>query len=386
MRKRIPSILRFVALFAFFLALYALTAQRGLGWGDSGEFQHWILNGNTAIFSQPGFSNLHPLYLVIARAVCATPFQVTLLSSFSGALAVAGFYLCSRNAAMAILFGLAHCVWWMSCVAEVYTMSLVFIAAETFCLMRFCEKRSGAWLVALAFFNGLHLELHNIAMLAWPVYAAVALAMRTKIRTIITAAAAFAFGACYWLYALVTRGIPDVLYGAYGTQAMGLLPNNWTLAIFNWALGGLSLAIGFAIFCWSARSRRDSEPWHTSTSWSIAALLVIHFLFWVRYFIISQFTFVLPTVFFLYLLASRRRFGVRAAVLLAAAQIALPIAAYFSLLQIPVPSWYWSHPHRNDAAYFILPWKFHDDSADRCAAEQGGEWSGYAKEKDKEAQ
>lgn len=371
-------------LFFGFLALYALTAQRGLGWSDSGEFQHWILKGGTEIFSQPGFSNLHPLYLAVARAVCATPFHVTLISSFFGALAVSGFFLCSRNATTAILFGLAHCVWWMSCVSEVYTMSLAFIAAETFCLMRFRESRCGHWLAALAFLNGLHLELHNIAMLAWPVYAAVVICERTKFRAILAAAAAFALGACYWLYALATRGIPDVLYGAYGAQAMGLLPANWMLALFNWALGGLSLAIGIVIAVSNLRQTDGDAKTPQTSSWPIAALFAIHFAFWVRYFIISQFTFVLPSVFFLYLLASRRRFGIPATAMLALAQASLPVLAYFAMLQIPVPSWYWRHPHRNDAAYFMLPWKFHDDSADRCAAEQGGDWAGYAKENNQE--
>ena len=35
---------RFLSLACGFFALYALTAQRGLGWGDSAEFQDWVLN------------------------------------------------------------------------------------------------------------------------------------------------------------------------------------------------------------------------------------------------------------------------------------------------------------------------------------------------------
>ena len=93
------------ALFTAFFALYAFTAQRGFGWGDSGEFQHWILDGKD-ISSSAGFSNLHPLYLVVARAFASSPFGVTLVSSFFGALAVAGFFFLSRNLAVAVLFGL----------------------------------------------------------------------------------------------------------------------------------------------------------------------------------------------------------------------------------------------------------------------------------------
>jgi hypothetical protein len=35
------------------------------------------------------------------------------------------------------------------------------------------------------------------------------------------------------------------------------------------------------------------------------------------------------------------------------------------------------HKYRDEAAYFALPWKFNDDSADRCARELPGPWNGY---------
>lgn len=383
MSRYLTNRLGAAALFAIFFALYALTAQRGLGWGDSGEFQHWALH-DVDVFSQSGFSNTHPLYVVIARAVAHTPFQVTLISAFFGALAVAAFYLCAKNLAMAVLFGLSHCAWWMSCVAEVYTMSLTFIALETYCLLRFWDDRRDWWLVPLALVAGLHLELHNIALLALPVYAAAALARRARWQALLAAAAAFCATAAYWIFAFFTRGPADVLYGNYGSQAMGLLPGNWKIAAFNWALGGLTLAMPAVIFAAGWLMRKKSPEAATADPpalpWPVKALLAIHFLFWVRYFIISQFTFVLPSAFFAYLLASRMRLGAKWSITAIAAQLVLPVAAFATLSSIGFPEWYWRHPHRDDAAYFALPWKFNDDSADLCAAEQGGVWTGYAKE------
>ena len=155
-----------------FFALYALTAQRGLGWGDSGEFHYRILQCADGLLGRcDSYATAQPPYVALARLVCSTPYQVTLISSFFGALAVSGFLLCSRNVALTVVFGLSHALWWLSCVAEVYTMSLTCVAFETLFLMRFLYSRKVGWLAALALLNGLHLELHNLALLAVPVYA-----------------------------------------------------------------------------------------------------------------------------------------------------------------------------------------------------------------------
>ena len=361
------------ALFTAFFALYAFTAQRGFGWGDSGEFQHWILDGKD-ISSSAGFSNLHPLYLVVARAFASSPFGVTLVSSFFGALAVAGFFFLSRNLAVAVLFGLSHAVWWLSCVAEVYTMSLAFIVFETYFLLKWRETGRLAPLVALAALNGLHLELHNLALLSLPVYAFAFFARarsegwKTSCLKGLAAFAAWAVAASYWLAALFMRGPADVLVGNYGGEVAGLLPARWPVAFFNWALAAMSFAPAAMVLFLSRRARKDVL---------LVSLFAVHFAFWARYFIISQFTFVLPSLFFAYLAASAAKIRLSRAFAVAAIELALPVAAYLALSRVGFPSWYWSHPHRDDAAYFALPWKHNDDSADRCASEQSGPWDGY---------
>ena len=108
MLKRTSS--RFLVLALGFFALYALTAQRGLGWGDSAEFQDWILNHAEWICGTQ-FSNAHPFYVVFCRLVAGTPFAVTLVSAFFGALSVGGLYLCTRQVALSVLFGLSHMLW-----------------------------------------------------------------------------------------------------------------------------------------------------------------------------------------------------------------------------------------------------------------------------------
>lgn len=387
MPKRTSS--RFLVLALGFFALYALTAQRGLGWGDSGEFHYRILRCADGLLGGcDSFATAHPLYAAIARSLCSTPYQVTLISSLFGAFAVAGFWLCSRNLALAVAFGLSHALWWLSCVAEVYTMSLTFVAFETLFLMRFLASRRLGWLVALAALNGVHVELHNFALLPLPVYllaAAASLRGAGAGRIAVSfglSAAAWAAGASFWLWALATRGLRDVLVGSYGGEAFGLLPSNWTVAGFNLALSGLSFVAPLALAWRAARAgaSRPSSPRPSAAGPAdscLKALLAVHAIFFVRYFIVSQFTFVLPTAFFAYLLVARVRLGRGRALALAAMQLLLPLVAWQLLASLPVPAWRPRHKYRDEARYFALPWKCGDDSADRCAAEVEGPWDGY---------
>ena len=384
MRKK--NILVALLLFAGFFALYALTAQRGLGWGDSGEFQYRVLTCPDGLLGGcDSFATAHPLYVALSRLFCSTPYHVTLVSSFFGALALVGFWLCSKSVPWTILLGLSHALWWLSCVAEVYTMSLSFLAFETFFLLRFLATRRAAWLFALAFLNGLHVELHNLALLAAPVYfAAFVFVMRPQgfgraVRAFCVSAFFWTLGAAFWLHALVERGPRDVLVGSYGAEALGLLPSNWTVTGFNLALSAVSFVVVALAFYLSRKSAKGLffSTASRGVDLSLVGLLAVHGLFFARYFIISQFTFVLPTLFFAYLLASRIPLAANRAGALVAMQLILPLLAGELLSSLPVPSWRPRHAYRNEARYFAWPWKCHDDSADRCARDLGKPWNGY---------
>ena len=90
---------------------------------------------------------------------------------------------------------------------------------------------------------------------------------------------------------------------------------------------------------------------------SVAAILAVHFLFWVRYRVADQATFLLPTLFFAYLLVSTCELRRNRLAALLAMQVLLPLLAWQVLLQLPTPDWKAKHAGRNDAAYFALPWK-----------------------------
>ena len=366
--------LRFAALVAAFFALYALTAQRGLGWGDSGEFQYRILACPDGVLGGcESFAVAHPLYVALGKLLCRTPFQVTLLSSFFGALAVGGLFLCTRRAGLAVLFGLSHMLWWLSCLAEVQTMNLAFLAFETFLLLRFFETGRRPWLLAACFLTGVHLSCHNFALLAAP--ALLVLLARAGLRTFLLAAGAGCLGAAWWLHALFIRGFGDVLVGRFGAKVAGLLPTNGLETLFNLALAALSFVVPAALFWWNRRNRQTDGD--ATRRLVLRTLFATHALFFVRYFVPDQATFLLPTLFFAYVLLPRAEMKSARLVALAALQILLPICAGLVLRELPAPARQTTHPYRDDATYFAHPWKFDETSAARCAAETDGAWTGY---------
>lgn len=346
---------RFLALVVGFSVLYALTAQRGVGWGDSAEFQSWVLDRSDWICG-PHFSNAHPLYVAFCRLVASTPFQVTLVSSFFGALSVGGFFLCTRCLGFSVIFGLSHMLWWNSCLAEVQTMNLAFTAFETLLLLKFLADGRWRWFAALVLLNGIHLEVHNFALLAAPLYAAVffSRARGWQLALSVPLAALWGLGACGWLWAFATRGAADVLVGDYGAKVAGFLPSNLVLTSFNFALAAMSFFAPVAVAWWSRREGK--MPADRASGW-VWALLAVNFLFFVRYFVPDQATFLLPTLFFACLLASRIELQPNRLAALIALQVLLPLMAWQTLVCLPMPDWKVRHEGRNDAAYFALPWK-----------------------------
>ena len=170
-------------LFAVFLAVYAVTAQRGVSWQDSGGFQYRILAGDYQ--GDSGIALAHPLYIFLAQkfaAVFLKEERFYAINLFSGLGLSLALVLLAHNvmrltrsvraAVMAVsVLGLAHMAWWLGTIAEVYTWSLAFLMAEVLCLIRYAENRDCRWLIALFGVNGMHWSIHNVALLGLPVYA-----------------------------------------------------------------------------------------------------------------------------------------------------------------------------------------------------------------------
>ncbi len=314
--------LLYAAVFFCFFVLYAATAQRGVSWQDSGEYQYRILTGDYLWNS--GIARAHPLYILMAqgfsalfpKAACFS--AVNLFSGLGLALALA---LLANNvmrltrsvwaAALAVsVLGFAQMTWWLGTIAEVYTWSLAFLMAEVLCLIRYSENRDNRWLVALFGVNGLHFGVHNAALLGLPVYAFLLLsALKQKEKRIWAAVCGCAVfwllgsGMVVWqaIRLLTETGSPmqvlkSVLFGdGYELQVLGI----GGFQFKSWAANMILASVSFVNPCWVFAGRglllREANGNGIVRNW-LLALTLLHGLFWVRYFVPDQATFVLPTL------------------------------------------------------------------------------------------
>jgi hypothetical protein len=407
--------------FLLSLAVYAFTAQRGVSWQDSGEFQYRVLAGDYLWIS--GIARAHPLYILAARGFCSLfsqPRQFYALNLFSGVgMSVALAFLAlilwtlTRNTwavLIAVLtLGLAHMAWWMSTIAEVYTWSAAFLMAEIFCLLKVIGKARDAageargsgeavsragnlgWWIALLAINGLHASLHNFAFLNLPVYAVLFVTRHVKQKAgfvfsrILICLLSWLAGAALLvgLFILEWRAtgsilgtFKSVLFGREFEQVvLGTRTINWHLAAMNLAFASVSLLNPCWLFVgygWTAA--KSHKPWGRC----LLGLTAIHFTFWIRYFVADQATFVLPV---LSLLAIWLGCGFATRKLSAFFRAALAVVAISCSVIGPVllrevlvarqggvvrPR---TLPFRDETRYWLLPWKHNERSAEHFIKE-----------------
>ena len=391
-------------LFAGFIVLYALTAQRGVSWQDSGGFQQYVLSGSFTDLGGGGLAVVHPWYLKTARLFClcfpekAWIFAVNLFSGVGMATAVTLLFVLVRRltgqtlpaVAAAMTLGLAQMAWWLATIAEVYTWSAAFLFAELLCVQRVCDEEPGrgrraAWCVLMAV-NGMHASLHNVAFLNLPVYAGLWL---IQVRTHAQNAwrSAIFAGACLvcWLvgaallvtmvahdmgqtHSLVTTAKRLLVGTGYGSVVLGIGVVKAKLALGNIALASVSVATPCWLFSFRAGMGHFSERFFRRV---LLALSVVHALFWVRYFVPDQATFVLPTLGLgaVWLGLGAARFGKGTVLTL----LTLGVAC-----QVAFPVWLAGEaesrttrvralPFRDEARYWLVPWKHNERSAQQFA-------------------
>jgi hypothetical protein len=389
---------------AVFLAtgcLYVATAQRSLNWQDSGDYQWRILRGDRT--GTMGLARAHPLYIAAGEQVIALfgDRGLAALNAFSGvgmavALANVAALLCllgvrpSAAALTAALLATCHTVWWLATITETYPWSLALLTAEWCFLVLLLQRPSAKWLACLAGVTGANLCVHNLALLAWPVYAIVAAVLlwrkRLGWRAVALAVPAWLLGAALLLLmtadlAMQTGdgfgAIRSMLVGTFGREVAGMgwnasfLKANAALTAMNF----LNPILPLAVLGWLRLSRvagRDIAA-------ALGAITMIHVLFYVRYPIPDQFMFVLPSLALFAVAAgigvewiARRggRWFEGTAVVMVVAIILQPIvyAAAPDLVRATVGEIRKRElPFRDEARYWLTPWKHNEESAERFA-------------------
>jgi hypothetical protein len=181
------------------------------------------------------------------------------------------------------------------------------------------------------------------------------------------AAAEWRGGASAW------TTLKSVLVGdGYGPLVLGCRPARGHLVVANLALAGLSLLNPCWLFAaWGWKGAAGRGAWKPC----LLALTVLHGVFWVRYFVPDQATFVLPS---LGLLAVWVGLGCGAAPFPKRAVLAMVLAGACGAVALPAVT---AHavrragvsrerllPWRDEARYWLVPWKQREDSAERFAA------------------
>jgi len=156
--------------------LYLFTCQRGVSWQDSGMFQWRVLNSD--LTGDLGLALAHPLYIAAGKLFMwfplgDMPMRLNFLSGIGMAVALANlaavlFLLTGKRwigLIIAAIFALTHTAWWLSTIAEVYTLSLAGLSTELWLLILLLRNPRWYLLAGLAFVSGLGLAIHNLALL-----------------------------------------------------------------------------------------------------------------------------------------------------------------------------------------------------------------------------
>jgi len=376
------------AVFFCFLALYAVTAQRGVSWQDGGEFQYRIFAGDLRWNS--GIARAHPLYVLAASGFAklfplAQMFYAT--NVFSGlGLAIAStllFALVSRLTGRwlcgflsAVLFGLSHMPWWQGTAAEVDAWGCAFVISElTVLSFAVGRERPGLWLL-LAFINGMHFSVHDVALLSFPV-----LILACPVKWWPMCAGTWLVGAIPILLLLPQEfqafgwagTVRSVLFG-HGFEGSALGSSfNVKIVFINFAL----FAVNFMNPAW-VFAVKPLFMMRGKFLILVRWVMFFHVLFFVRYFAPNQAQFSAPVVMLTALWA-----GLGVSCLKKRSLIALiAVSVLCSTLVPPLiltgvnggqlfPKRERSLPFRDEARYWLLPWKHNEDSAFRFVKEVG---------------
>lgn len=421
--KVISKICRFI-IPAIFLVLYALTAQRGVSWQDSGVYQWRILYCD--LIGVDGLSCAHPAYILINRILCGLmttymdvdlPFAANLCSAFWMGLALCVFqriaFMLTKSSGASILatltLGGAHMVWWLSTITEIYTLTTFILACETWCAISALQSKiPGKSFLFLPFFAGLGFAVHNFALISLPLVVAVIVYVgfirdgglgdgsRAYGKGFIAAAwlaIQLIFFWCCGAFSLLrlmsnewSLGTPlmavifKTLFGEYGSEVMGLSGVSWKLTLVNLCIALVSFAMptwlffaidfrkSFRALCSKWRNRLDVVY--------ILILFVLHGLFFVRYRIADQALFILPTLFFAALLLSlrmdyivhKRIVGIATILCAVVVPIALNAILHFEPIEARIlASRARLLPYRDEVRYWTIPWKHNEYSAELFA-------------------
>ena len=384
------------------LVFYLVSMAPGPLWQDSGLAQVRVLQGD--LHGNFGLALSHPLYYALAIGFQRLPFsesafKTNLVSAVFGALTVANAFLLLRVVTRrrtpavigALSLAVAHTFWQHCALAEVYTVSTVLLVTELLCLRQYARHGNSRWLVLLFLTNGVGISNHMLAVLSLACYGIMLLWLllrrRVTVSTAVVSGLAWLLGAGLYLGLIigelvggagVGETIRSALFGKYFAPNVLNLAVGWRLLANSAMYLGLNyptplvlLALVGLFALPTMRPRLFARV--------LGGLLLIHVLWAVRYDVVDQYAFFIPSVVLIALLVGvgaerflQRRRGrwrgvlIVGALLPAIIYVPLPLVARKAGLAIGVSR---EIPYRDSYAYFLHPWKTGYGGAEQFAEE-----------------
>jgi hypothetical protein len=338
--------------------LYGVSCAPGALWQDSGLIQLRVWHNDIEGFL--GLAIAHPLFYLVAIVAKHLPLgsfahRVNLVSAFAGAVAVANLYLLVRLWAgkefgalvAALTLALSHTFWQHASIAETYTLWTALFLGELVVLLQYGRTGRARYLYALGLLNGLAISVHMLAVIPLVCYAVFMTALlvqrRLRAREVGIVALLWVVGALPYEYLIVRQMIHSgqvlatLASAAFGDRWQADVLNtalSWTLVRENVLLIVLNFPTPNALLFVAggvALCKMRSIP---AFRYTLAALLVLFFVFAFRYTVSDRYAFFIP----LYAVTSaiiglgahriRERLPRRATAMLIVAFALLPPAVY----------------------------------------------------------
>ena len=383
-----------LAVAGLMLAVYAVTAQRGPAWQDSGIFQWRILNFD--LTGKFGLALAHPLLIILGKALSFLPLgplalRMNLVSALCGAVTVANVALLIRRLnpdrpaaawVAAGLLGLAHTPWWLSTICESQMVFAALFTTSLHVLVSLVRRPTAGLALLLGAINGLALLAHDLALLALAVYGltVIGLCVRGRLRwyAVVFLAAGWVAGSAGMLALVARQAAATGLIPAIESALFG---QRWQSDVLGGSAGAVKMGVGYILYnfpnvalvlvavgLWALR-KAPLRP----LRWCFCGLTAIYLVFAIRYPVMDQFMFFVPFYVMVAVLAGvglgslrPRAYNWAAPVALAsllaapALYAAMPSIARSAHLPVPGRT---DLPFRDPPRYWLAPWKAGENSA-----------------------
>jgi hypothetical protein len=374
------------------LLLYVLTGARTIQWQDSAQFTYRIGIGDPGNFY--GLAMVHPFHFMLGRMACVLfpsniPWALSGVSALGGAVAVGVTAACARlltRNTSAVLFSgfslmIAHTFWRFSGQPEVYTWSAALMMLQIWIYLKTVRQGKASGWIAVFALNGVAWSNHNLALLTlsvWGITFLLPCKSRPQVWTYLPGMAlAWITGSMPYLLLIVQEGIqsgdwPATIHSAlfghgFQDQVTTLFPRPAFTLI---SIGFLALSFPNACPLLILKSLGRIRDNTRSLPIPVYGILLFQLLFFLRYDVIDQYTFLIPVFPLLALCAGTEFHRIASAPFRKAAWILLALQPFVYAVTPGIvratgalETFARNKPFRDDADYLFWPWRVQDRSA-----------------------